>query len=227
WIPGVQVGPYTIVSPLAEGGMGSVYRARDSRLGRDVAIKAAKGAFSGRFQREARAISALNHPHICTLFDIGPAYLVMELLEGETLAGRLKKGRLSMDLVLRYGAQIADALAAEHAKGITHRDLKPANIMVTKAGIKVLDFGLAKMAMAASAAQADTATASRTIVGTPAYMSPEQCEGKACDARTDIFALGLVLYEMALGRRAFQGESQAALTAEIMRCDPPLGELAP
>jgi serine/threonine protein kinase len=228
WIPGEHVGPYRILGPLGEGSMGSVYKAYDSRLGREVAIKVAKEAFSGRFLREARAISALNHSHICTLFDIGPDYLVMELVEGETLARRLKKGRLSMDLVLRYGAQIADALGAAHGKGIIHRDLKPANIIVTKAGIKVLDFGLAKVAQGAdSAAQADTATASQTIVGTPAYMSPEQCEGKPCDARTDIFALGLVLYEMAVGKRAFQGESQAALTAEIMRGNPSLDELPP
>src|SRR5262249_27919608 len=211
---------------LGEGGMGSVFKAHDGRLGRNVAIKAAKGTFSGRFQREARAISALSHPNICTLFDIGSSYLVMELVEGETLAGRLKKGRLSIDLVLRYGQQIADALAAAHAKGIVHRDLKPANIMVTKAGIKLLDFGLAKMA-STTAAQADTATASQTIVGTPAYMSPEQCEGKPCDARTDIFAFGVVLYEMALGKRAFQGDSNAALTAEILRSPPPLDGLPP
>jgi serine/threonine protein kinase len=199
-----------------------VFKARDTRLGREVAIKMAHKEFSGRFLREARAISALNHPNICTLYDIGPDYLVMEFVEGETLASRLAKGCLSMDLALRYGTQIADALAAAHAKGITHRDLKPANIMVTKAGIKVLDFGLAKMVDTAAGPQTDTATAGQTIVGTPAYMSPEQCEGKPCDARTDIFALGLVLYEMALGRRAFQGESHAALSAEILRCDPPL-----
>ena len=151
----------------------------------------------------------------------------MELVEGETLASRLSIGCLSMDLALRYGTQITDALAAAHAKGITHRDLKPANIMVTRAGIKVLDFGLAKMVDTAAGPQTDTATASQTIVGTPAYMSPEQCEGRPCDARTDIFALGLVLYEMALGKRAFQGESHAALSAEILRCDPPLDGLPP
>ena len=227
WTAGTQVGPYRIVSRLGEGGMGDVFKARDTRLGREVAIKMAHEEFSGRFQREARAISALNHPNICTLYDVGPDYLVMELVEGETLASRLAKGRLSMDLALRYGPQIADALAAAHAKGITHRDLKPANIMVTKAGIKVLDFGLAKMVDTAAGPQTDTATASQTIVGTPAYMSPEQCEGKPCDARTDIFALGLVLYEMALGRRAFQGESRAALSAEILRCDPQLDGLPP
>src|SRR5204863_6338737 len=138
WTPGTQIGPYQILSRLGEGGMGDVFRARDSRLGREVAIKTAKEDFSGRFQREARAISALNHANICTLHDIGPNYLVMELVEGETLAGRLEKGGLPMALVLRYGAEIADALAAAHSKGITHRDLKPANIMVTKAGIKLL-----------------------------------------------------------------------------------------
>src|SRR5712691_4820420 len=141
---GTQLGPYKIESPLGAGGMGQVYKARDTRLGRAVAVKIANQQFNERFEREARAISALNHPHICTLYDIGPNYLVMELVEGETLAARLKKGPLPMELVLRYGAEIADALAAAHAKEIVHRDLKPANIMVTKSGVKVLDFGLAK-----------------------------------------------------------------------------------
>src|ERR1043166_4033754 len=141
---GARLGPYEIVSRLGQGGMGAVYRARDTRLGREVAIKTLNDEFSGRFQREARAISALNHPHICTLHDIGPNYLIMELVEGETIATRLKKGSLSIDDTLRYGAQIAEALAAAHARGITHRDLKPANVMITKSGVKVLDFGLAK-----------------------------------------------------------------------------------
>ena len=146
WTTGTQLGPYQIVGRLGQGGMGEVFQARDTRLGRNVAVKIAHAEFIGRFQREALAISALNHPHICTLYDVGSDYLVMELVEGETLARHLNKGRLSMDLVLRYGAQLADALSAAHAKGITHRDLKPGNIVVAKTGIKVLDFGLAQFA---------------------------------------------------------------------------------
>ena len=165
---GSRLGPYQIEALLGAGGMGEVYRAADTRLDRKVAIKISARQFSGRFEREARAISALNHPHICTLYDVGPNYLVMELVEGETLAARLKKGPLPMELVLRYGAEIADALAAAHQKGITHRDLKPANIMVTKSGVKVLDFGLAKTQ------RDESLTASRAIMGTPAYMAPEQ-----------------------------------------------------
>jgi len=192
---------FEIIAHLGTGGMGEVYKARDARLNRVVAIKILSEKFSDRFEREARAISALNHPHICTLHDVGPGYLVMELVEGETLAERLQKGRLPMDVVLRHGAEMADALAAAHAKGIIHRDLKPGNLMVTKSGIKVLDFGLAKMTQSD-----ETLTVSKVIQGTPAYMSPEQLEGKACDPRTDIFALGLVLYEMATGKRKGQGE---------------------
>jgi serine/threonine-protein kinase len=170
--------------------MGEVYRAIDTRLGRKVAIKTLHQKFSDRFEREARAISALNHPHICTLYDVGPNYLVMELLEGETLAAKLKKGKLSIDDALRYGGQIADALAAAHAKGIVHRDLKPGNIMVTKSGVKVLDFGLAK------SPGDGTLTGANAVMGSPAYMAPEQREGKECDARTDVYTLGLVLREM-------------------------------
>jgi serine/threonine protein kinase len=201
--PGTQLGPYKIEGPLGAGGMGQVFRAVDTRLGRAVAIKTSQAQFSERFEREARAISALNHPNICTLHDVGPNYLVMELCEGDTLAARLKKGKLSIDDTVRYGTQIADALAAAHAKGIVHRDLKPGNIMLTKSGVKVLDFGLAK------APQDETLTGSRVVMGTPAYMAPEQREGKECDARTDIYALGLVLYEMATGKRAPQGEPPA------------------
>jgi tetratricopeptide (TPR) repeat protein len=193
--PGTQLGPYKIEGPLGTGGMGQVFRAVDTRLGRSVAIKTSQAQFSERFEREARAISALNHPNICTLHDVGPNFLVMELCEGETLAARLKRGKLSIDDTVRYGTQIADALAAAHAKGIVHRDLKPGNIMVTKSGVKVLDFGLAK------SSQDETITASRMVMGTPAYMAPEQREGKECDARTDIYSLGLVLYEMATGVR--------------------------
>ena len=178
---GAQLGPYRIEGLLGAGGMGEVYRAVDTRLDRKVAIKISAQQFSARFEREARAISALNHPHICTLYDIGPNYLVMELVEGETLAARLKKGALSIDLVLQHGAQIAAALAEAHSKGITHRDLKPGNVMVTKHGVKVLDFGLAKMQ-----APGDALTKTNAVMGTPAYMAPEQSEGKECDARTDI-----------------------------------------
>ncbi len=199
--PGTQLGPYRIEGPLGAGGMGQVFRAVDTRLGRSVAIKTSQQQFSDRFNREARAISSLNHSHICTLYDVGPNYLVMELCEGETLAARLKRGKLSLEDTLRYGAQIADALAAAHAKGIVHRDLKPGNIMVTKSGVKVLDFGLAK------SSQDETITASRMVMGTPAYMAPEQRDGKECDARTDIYSLGLILYEMAGGKRAEQSQT--------------------
>ena len=229
WTAGTQVGPYQIVSRIGEGGMGEVFKARDTRLGREVAIKAVHQEFSGRFQREARAISALNHSNICTLFDVGPNYLVMELLDGATLATHLQKGRMPMKSVLRYGEQIADALAAAHAKGIIHRDLKPGNIIITKAGVKVLDFGLAKFAPSRDSIgePIDTLTASEAIVGTPAYMAPEQLEGKECDSRTDIFALGMVLYEMATGKRPFDGDSRAAVIADIMRCEPLLAALSP
>src|SRR3989442_3022018 len=175
--------------------MGRVYRAVDTRLGRKVAIKISAKEFTDRFQREARAISALNHPHICTLYDVGPNYLVMELVDGETLAAKLQRGKLSINDTLLYGGQIAAALAEAHSKGITHRDLKPGNVMITKNGVKVLDFGLAK------STGDETVTVSSAIMGSPAYMAPEQLEGKPCDARTDIFALGLVLREMATGRR--------------------------
>ncbi len=199
--PGTQLGPYKIEGPLAAGGMGEVFRGVDTRLGRSVAVKTSREQFSERFNREARAISALNHPHICTLYDVGPNYLVMELCEGETLAARLKRGKLSIEDTLRYGQQIADALAAAHAKGITHRDLKPGNIMISKSGVKVLDFGLAK------SPKDETLTDTRMVMGTPAYMAPEQRDGKECDARTDIYSLGLVLYEMATGKRVEQGQS--------------------
>jgi serine/threonine protein kinase len=207
--PGTQLGPYRIEGPLAAGGMGEVFRATDTRLGRPVAVKTSRERFSARFDREARAISSLNHPHICTLYDVGPNYLVMELCEGETLAARLKRGKLSIQETVRYGAQIADALAAAHAKGITHRDLKPGNIMLVKVGVKVLDFGLAK------SPQDETLTGTRMVMGTPAYMAPEQRDGKDCDARTDMYSLGLVLYEMATGKRAEQGQP------------PPLDTLSP
>jgi eukaryotic-like serine/threonine-protein kinase len=198
---GDKLGPYEILGPLGAGGMGEVHRAHDSRLGRDVAIKVSQGNFTERFDREARAIAKLNHSHICTIYDVGPNYLVMELIEGETLAARLKKGPLPLDQAIRYGSQIATAIAAAHAKGVIHRDLKPANIMLTKSGIKVLDFGLAKSSVD------ETITMENVVRGTPAYMSPEQREGKELDARSDTYSLGLVLAEMAIGKRAPIGES--------------------
>ena len=201
---GSMLGPYRIEAPIGKGGMGQVFRAVDTRLGRKVAIKVSDKQFTERFEREARAISTLNHPHICTLHDLGTDYLVMEYVEGETLAARIKKSALPISDVLRYGAQIADALAEAHSKTITHRDLKPANIMISKSGVKVLDFGLAKFA-----APGDTLTQVGAVMGTPAYMAPEQTEGKEADARTDIYGLGLVLYEMAVGKRIAQGQSLA------------------
>jgi hypothetical protein len=222
---GQEFGPYRVEDRLGAGGMGEVFRALDTRLDRRVAIKVAAERFSDRFGREARAIAALNHPHVCTLYDVGPNYLVMELVEGETLTARLRKGALPIELVLRYGAQIADALAAAHERGIIHRDLKPGNIMIGKTGVKVVDFGLARITPNGPAQE--SLTASNTIMGTVAYMSPEQLEGKPCDARSDIFSAGLILYEMATGKRAFSGDSQAAVIAEVMRCQPPAAALTP
>ncbi len=196
---GASLGPYRIESKLGQGGMGEVYRAVDTRLGRAVAIKTAREQFSARFEREARAIASLNHPNICTLYDVGPNYLVMELVEGETIAARLKSGPLPVKTTLLYCSQILAALAEAHGKGIIHRDLKPGNIMIAKTGIKVLDFGLAK------SVQDETLTASHVVMGTPAYMAPEQREGKPADARSDIYSFGCVLYEMVTGERvAFQ-----------------------
>lgn len=216
---GEKLGPYEVFALIGKGGMGEVYRAHDSRLNRDVAIKVSVEHFGGRFEREARVIAALNHPHICILYDVGPNYLVMELCDGETLAAGVKHGKLSVVDTLRYGQQIADALAAAHAKGITHRDLKPANIMIAKSGVKVLDFGVAKFSDPGV-----TVTQAGALIGTPAYMAPEQTEGKDADARTDIYALGLVLYEMATGKRAVHGQTPhtadlpAQLAHVIERC---------
>jgi eukaryotic-like serine/threonine-protein kinase len=196
WGAGASLGPYRIKDTLGEGGMGTIYLAIDTRLDRAVAIKTMHEQFSARFEREARAISSLNHPNICTLYDIGPDYLVMELVEGETMAVRLKCGPLPLNTALLYASQIASALGEAHAKGIVHRDLKPGNIMIAKSGVKVLDFGLA-------AREGDqTLTGERRLMGTPAYMAPEQREGKPADARTDIFAFGCVFYEMLTGVRA-------------------------
>ena len=200
---GDKLGPYEIIAPIGAGGMGEVWRAHDPRLNREVAIKFSAERFSERFGREARAIAALNHPNVCQIYDVGPNYLVMEFVEGDTLASRIKKGGLRLEQTLTYGVQIAGALSAAHSKGIIHRDLKPANIMINKAGAKVLDFGLAKFQYD------ETATLTDAVMGTPAYMAPEQRAGEECDARTDIYALGLVLYEMAAGQRAPQGQMPA------------------
>ncbi|SPF50981.1 Serine/threonine protein kinase [Candidatus Sulfopaludibacter sp. SbA4] len=210
---GARLGPYILEAPLGQGGMGQVFRAMDPRLGRAVAIKISHKRFSDRFEREARAIAALNHPNVCTLHDVGPNYLVMELVEGESLAARLDRGKLSIEQTIRFGTQIANALAAAHAKGIVHRDLKPANIMVTKSGVKVLDFGLAKSGV-------DPAlTAAGAVIGTPAYMAPEQFEGKEADARTDIYALGLVLSAMVTGKPSTEARAvPPPLGRAIQRC---------
>ena len=233
-LPGLRLGPYEILSAIGAGGMGEVYRAKDTRLNRIVAIKvlpphlADSPELRERFEREARTIASLNHPHICTLYDIGHQdgtdYLVMEYLEGETLAQRLVKGPLPLDQVLQYAIEIADALDKAHRKGVTHRDLKPGNIMLTKSGTKLLDFGLAKLKQEVAPANVqlsqlptanDPLTAQGTIVGTLQYMAPEQLEGKEVDARTDIFAFGAVVYEMATGKKAFEGKSQASVIAAI------------
>jgi tetratricopeptide (TPR) repeat protein len=193
---GARLGPYRIESKLGEGGMGEVFRAIDTRLGRTIAIKTAREQFSARFEREARAISSLNHPNICTLHDVGPNYLVMELVEGDTIATRLKSGPLPEKTALLYASQILAALVEAHGKGVVHRDLKPANIMIAKTGIKILDFGLAK------SDHDETVTGSHMVLGTPAYMAPEQRKGKPADARSDIYSFGLVLNEMLTGARA-------------------------
>ena len=198
---GTQLGPYKIERQIGAGGMGEVFRATDTRLAREVAIKTCRQEFGERFQREARAIASLNHRHICSLYDVGPNYLVMELLEGETLAEKLKRGPLSVERTILHGGEIADALAAAHAKGVVHRDMKPGNIVLTKAGVKVLDFGLAKCS------QDEKLTGSNVVMGTPGYMAPEQREGRACDTRTDIYALGLMLHEMVTGKRYLPGEN--------------------
>src|SRR6202163_90501 len=212
-IPGAQLGPYRIEAPLGAGGMGEVYRAVGTRLKRTVAIKVAKQNFGERFEREARAIAALNHPNICTLHDVGPNYLVMELIEGKPL-----KGPLALDQALQYAAQICDALDAAHRKGIVHRDLKPGNILVTKQGIKLLDFGLAQMKSGPEDRTITQMTQTGGVMGTPAYMAPEQWEGKRADARSDIYAFGCVLYEMLTGQRVVVNQTtggRAAVAAPL------------
>jgi len=257
--PGTRLGPYEIVAPLGSGGMGEVYRAKDTRLGREVAIKvlpphlSANPEVRARFEREAKTVSSLNHPHICTLFDVGRApgepgsgeidYLVMELVDGETLDQRVAKGALPMAETLKLGVQIADALDRAHRAGIVHRDLKPGNVMLTRGGAKLMDFGLARAtglaggtgesgvtqaALTRSPTVATPLTAEGTIVGTFQYMAPEQLEGREADARCDIWALGCVLHEMATGRRPFEGRSQASLISAIMTGDPPpISKLVP
>ena len=249
--PGTKLGPYEIVAPLGAGGMGEVYRAKDTRLGRDVAVKVLPQHLSEnpevrtRFEREARTVSSLNHPNICTLHDIGREgdtdFLVMEVVEGESLADRIAKGPLSPELTLKLGGEIADALDKAHRAGIVHRDLKPGNIMLAKSGAKLMDFGLARAVAPAAAGGASGATfatltqsptvakpltAEGSIVGTFQYMAPEQLEGAEADARSDIWALGCVLYEMATGKRAFSGATQASLISSIMKDVPrPIAEL--
>ncbi len=238
-VTGTKLGPYEILSALGAGGMGEVYRARDTRLDRPVAIKvlaphlAASAEVRQRFEREARTISQLSHSNICALYDVGREgeieYLVMELLEGESLADRLARGPLALEQTLRFGAQIADALDKAHRQGIIHRDLKPGNVMLTKSGVKLLDFGLAK-AMEAPVpnssesvlpTQVSPVTQAGTVLGTFQYMAPEQLEGKEADGRSDIFSLGAVVFEMATGRKAFQGSNQASLIAAILQSEPP------
>jgi Tol biopolymer transport system component len=243
---GTKLGPYEIQSPLGAGGMGEVYRARDTRLERDVAIKVLPASLSSdsnlkqRLEREAKAVSKLSHPHICTLHDIGHQdgvdFLVMELVEGETLEQRLLKGPLPPEQTLRIATDIASALASAHRLGITHRDLKPSNVMLTKTGAKLMDFGLAKQSGPAPLAAALTEmtmdqaklTSEGTLVGTFQYMAPEQLEGKEADARTDLFALGEMIYEMATGKPAFAGKSRASLIAAILTTEPqPMAALQP
>ena len=247
--PGTKLGPYEITGAVGAGGMGEVYRARDTRLGREVAIKVLPASFSAdsdrlrRFEQEARSASALNHPNICTLYDVGHQngtdFLVMELLEGESLAQRLGKGALPVAETLRIGAEMADALERAHRQGIVHRDLKPGNIVLTKSGARLLDFGLAKPQGLAASGSAFSAIATQVsptspvtregaVIGTFQYMSPEQVEGRVADARSDIFALGAVLYEMATGNRAFEGKSQISIASAILEKEPePISRVQP
>jgi serine/threonine protein kinase len=237
--PGTKLGPYEVLAPLGAGGMGEVYKATDTRLDRTVAVKVLPSHLSDdprlkeRFEREARAVSSLNHPHICALYDIGREtgidFMVMEHIQGDTLADRLKKGPLPLDSALQYGSEVAGALDKAHRQGVVHRDLKPGNIMITKSGAKLLDFGLAKTtaqqtnaaSLSALPTKSQPLTEEGSILGTFQYMAPEQLDAKQADNRTDIFAFGAVLYEMVTGKRAFEGESQASLIAAILNHDPP------
>src|SRR5215469_3669178 len=259
-VSGTKLGPYEILKSLGAGGMGEVYRARDARLERTVAIKilpehlSSNAELRARFEREARAASALNHPHICHLYDIGSqdgiAYLVMEYLDGESLADRLHKGALPLKQTLQIGVQIAEALSTAHRAGILHRDLKPANVMLTAGGAKLLDFGLAKtsptlsgisgagvsgmtpstptMTIAELSSPVKALTQKGTVVGTFQYMAPEVLQGAEADARSDIFSLGCVLYEMATGSKAFEGKSQLSVLTGILEKDPePVSRVQP
>src|SRR5271170_5940693 len=223
---GDKLGPYEIIAPIGAGGMGEVYKARDTRLDRMVAVKVSNEQFSERFEREARAVAALNHSNICTLHDVGPNYLVMEYVEGAVL-----KGPLPIDQALKYAAQICDALDAAHKKNITHRDLKPANILVTKSGVKLLDFGLAKVGTPLDAGEGTKTlalTGKGEILGTFQYMSPEQINGQEAGPESDIFSFGLVLYEMLTGKRAFDGSTPASVIAAILvRPAPSVADVAP
>lgn len=234
--PGTRFGPYEIVAPLGAGGMGEVYKARDTRLDRSVAIKvlpshiAQREDLRARFEREARAVSSLNHPNICSLFDVGRQdgveFMVMEHLEGETLADRIARGPLPLEDALKYCMQIAEAVDRAHRSGVVHRDLKPANVMITRDGAKVLDFGLAKTAASKAVAAGDATltqalTSEGTVLGTPQYMSPEQIEGREADTRSDIFAFGCLLYEGVTGKRAFDGKTRASVIGAILSAEPP------
>ena len=236
---GDKLGPYEIVGAIGQGGMGAVYRARDTRLGRDVAIKVSEQHFSERFEREARVISSLNHPNICHLYDVGDNYLVMELVEGQTLRDRIKQGAIPLAEALPYARQIAAALDAAHEHGIIHRDLKPGNVMIKDDGsVKVLDFGLAKVAPGSATASASdnpelsptvsmAATEAGAILGTASYMAPEQARGKPVDKRADIWAFGVVLYEMVTGKRPFRGEDLTDTLAAVVKVDPDLSAAPP
>src|SRR4051812_38803911 len=228
--PGDKLGPYEILAPIGAGGMGEVYRARDPRLNRDVAIKTSAAQFSERFEREAKAIAALNHPNICHLYDVGPNYIVMEYIEGEA-----PQGPMALEDALKIARQICDALEAAHEKGITHRDLKPANIKVKPDGtVKVLDFGLAKVDAVSGVSQSENsptlsmaATQMGMILGTAGYMSPEQARGKPVDQRADIWAFGVVLHELLSGRRLFQGEDVTETLASVVKETPDLSTVPP
>ena len=234
---GCRLGPYEVLGPLGAGGMGEVYRARDPRLGRDIAIKVLPASFSKdpdrlrRFEQEARAAGILSHPNITSVYDVGThdgaPYVVSELLEGEPLQSVLAGGRLSTRRAIGFAIQLAQGLAAAHEKGIVHRDLKPANVFVTTDGrVKILDFGLAKclhgdVSPVASGLSSTTATEPGAVLGTLGYMAPEQLRGKSADARSDIFSFGAILYEMLSGKRAFRGDSAADTVSAVLRDDPP------